>query len=511
MQELSDGDFMPMHADWNAASQAAKVYSRSWAKDEPGGVIIGFDLDGVKFAYAGGLESLATGVPFTANTVVRYASITKHLFCAMVLSHSDVISLDDRLGDHLPELQSPLADVTVGRALDMTGGLPDTRECLTLLGLSVYTQTEANQLLDFLASLTRLNFEAGSEISYSNTGYRLVEAALERKGLSFRDFIKAKVAAPLGLSIDAPDLWNDPIKGLAPGYFQAGDKWQLSAAGLHLSASGCLVGSGMALTIWAQALLEGEGAYRGLLAKLSAERTLSNGRPTGYGLGLRWNGVDGRAFVGHGGSHPGYKSYFLLDPVAKSGMVVVSNREDADTYRIARDCMAALYSLQLPDTDCTIPDGLYVAETGSLWLEMRNGVANCLDAQETLYSVGDGWFSSLSASSPVKLRWTGDVLEGEIGYAPCRLNPASVSPAGRELDGHWQAAAYGASFDIRDGHVIWGIGPTRRAIPLEDMGNGRALFTLQDGPWTRRVCLHRLDGNRLELVLSRSRIMEYRR
>ncbi|ERM02364.1 hypothetical protein Q644_17175 [Brucella intermedia 229E] len=33
---------MSTHADWNAASLAAKVFSRSWAKDEPGGVIIGF-------------------------------------------------------------------------------------------------------------------------------------------------------------------------------------------------------------------------------------------------------------------------------------------------------------------------------------------------------------------------------------------------------------------------------------------------------------------------------------
>ena len=85
---------MSTHADWNAASLAAKVFSRSWAKDEPGGVIIGFGPDGVKFAYASGLESLSTGVPFTANTVVRYASVTKHAFCAMVLKHGDVIGLE---------------------------------------------------------------------------------------------------------------------------------------------------------------------------------------------------------------------------------------------------------------------------------------------------------------------------------------------------------------------------------------------------------------------------------
>lgn len=499
------------HADWNAASLSAKLHSRTWGKNEPGGVIIGFDPQGVKFAYAGGLESLATGVPFTANTVVRYASITKHIFCAMVLRHADVISLNDRLGDHLPELQSPLADVSVGRALDMTSGLPDVRECLTLLGLSVYTHTDAESLLEFLSTMNRLNFGAGSEVSYSNTGYRLVEAALERKGLFFKDFVKSEISDPLDTFIEVPDAWADPVKGLAPGYWKSEQKWQESAAGLQLSASGSLAGSGMALTKWAQALFEDKGPLSGLLSMLSAERFLNDGRPTRYGLGLRWNEIGGKPFIGHGGSHPGYKSYFLLDPAEKTGIIVVSNREDTDTYKIARDCMAALNGLELPDTSCAIPDGLYVSETGPFWIEMRKGVANYLGAEDRLYDIGKGWFSSLSPSSPIKLCWTGDVLQGEIGHVARELKSVTARPAGKEFDGHWSASLYGASFTIDNGHIIMGIGPTRQVMPLEDLGDGRALFTLRDGPWSKRICIHMLDKDRLELVLSRSRMIEYQR
>jgi CubicO group peptidase (beta-lactamase class C family) len=502
---------MPIHADWNAASLSAKVFSRTWSKNEPGGVIIGFGAHGVKFAYAGGLESLPSGTPFTANTVVRYASITKHVFCAMVLRHADVISLNDRLGDHLPELQNPLADVSVGRALDMTSGLPDVRESLTLLGLSVYTHTDADSLIDFLSSMTRLNFSAGSEISYSNTGYRLVEAALERKGLSFNDFVKSEINAVLNTSLEVPDVWADPVKGLVPGYWKNGDKWQESSAGLHLSASGSLAGSGMALTNWAQALLKGEGAFSGLLSTLSAEHFLSDGRPTGYSLGLRWNEINGKRFVGHGGSHPGYKSYFLLDPADKTGMIVVCNREDADTYKIARDCMAALNGLSLPEMTTAIPDGLYVADAGPFWLEMRGGVANYLGAEDRLYNIGEDWASSLSPSSPMKLRWDGEVLQGEIGHVKRELLPVQARPVNKEFDGHWSAPLYGASFTIDNGHIIMGIGPTRQLMPLEDLGNGRALFTLRDGPWNKRICVHLLGDNRLELVLNRSRVIEYQR
>ncbi|MFD1198870.1 serine hydrolase domain-containing protein [Brucella gallinifaecis] len=502
---------MPIRADWNAASLAAKLYSRTWRKDEPGGVIIGFDPDGVKFAYAGGLESLSTGIPFTANTVVRYASITKHIFCTMLLRHSDLVGLNDRIGDHLPELQAPLGDVTIARALDMTGGLPDTRECLTLLGLSIYSHTSAESLIEFLSSLTRLNFCEGTEISYSNTGYRLVEAALERKGVFFKDFVCSEINQPFNIFMDAPDEWADTVKGLMPGYWKSGDKWLQSSAGLHLSASGSVAGSGMALTKWAQALLAGEGALSGVLSELSAEHFLSDGRPTGYGLGLRSSEIDSKQFVGHGGSHPGYQSYFLLDPAEKTGMIVVCNREDADTYRIARDCMAALNGLSLPERASFIDDGLYVADTGPFWLEMRGGVASFLGADDPLYDIGDGWVSSLSSSSPIRLRWDGEALQGEIGHVTRELRPVQAKPVGNEFDGYWNASLFGASFTVDNGHIIMGIGPVRQVMPLEDLGKGRALFTLQDGPWRRRICIHLLGENRLELVLNRSRVIEYQR
>ncbi len=339
---------MPAHFDWHAASATAEGFAKQWAENEPGGAIVGFDDSGIRFSHARGVESLATFAPFSAESVVRYASVTKHFFCAMVLGHDDIIKLDDRLGHHLPELVSPLADVTVGQALDMSGGLPDTRECLSLLGLSVYTDTQAAPLLAFLARLRRLNFDAGSEVSYSNTGYRLVEAALERKGFAFDDFIQNDVAGPLGVTFKAPDVWNDPVASLVPGYWHSGERWQLSAAGLHISASGSLTGSANALTAWLQALMGGHGRYEGLLERLQTTRFLADGRPSGYSLGLRSSTLGERSFVGHGGSHPGYKTYFLLDPESRSGFVVVSNREDTNGNKIALESMAALTGLPLP-------------------------------------------------------------------------------------------------------------------------------------------------------------------
>ncbi len=496
--------------DWSAASDVAAHFVSQWGSQEPGGSVIGFDRSGIRFAHAGGVESLSTLTPFTSKSVVRYASVTKHVFCAMVLENSHLISLDDPLGQHIAELQPPLRDVTVGQALDMSGGLPDVRECLSLLGLSVYTETKPGPLLDYLSRMTRLNFPAGSEVSYSNTGYRLVEAALERKGLRFDDFVQKHIAEPLAIFLKAPDVWNDPVTGLVPGYWKAEQGWQLSSAGLHISASGSLAGSGEALVHWLQSLLKGEHGFSGLLQRMSSERPLADGRMSEYGLGLRWSHLGSRRFVGHGGSHPGYKTYFLLDPEKGTGFVVVSNREDTNGFKIALESMAALTGLSLPKPSNSLPDGLYVTETGPWWLEIKGSTCTFIDADDTLYEDENGWVSSRSASSPMQLRLEGDALVGEAGHAPRRFLPVGQHEVPAALSGCWRSPE-GAEFVVADGALSMGIGPVRHAMPLTALGNGRFLFTLIDGPWTKRVCLNMLDQDRVELVSSRARMIEYRR
>ena len=110
--------------------------------------------------------------------------MTKHIFAALALNATGgAIRLDQRLGELLPALQPALADVTVGQALDMTGGLPDVRETLGLLGISLHAVSEAQPVMQFVEGLEKLNYEAGSEIAYSNTGYRLLEARCAAKGM----------------------------------------------------------------------------------------------------------------------------------------------------------------------------------------------------------------------------------------------------------------------------------------------------------------------------------------
>ncbi|MBP0574277.1 serine hydrolase, partial [Mycobacterium tuberculosis] len=86
---------------------------------------------------------------------------------------------------------------------------------------------------------------------------------------------------------------------------------------------------------------------------------------SGYGLGLAWTTLAGRRLVGHGGSHVGYKTNFLLDPETGTGVAVVANREDVLAANVAQGVVAALLGLDLPATPHRLLPGLYVAAPGS--------------------------------------------------------------------------------------------------------------------------------------------------
>src|SRR5271157_1668654 len=110
--------------EWRKATEeAARIAGRWTAEGGPGGAIVLFDATDIRAEAFGGLASVELNVPFTAETAVRYASISKHFCAALVLqlAAEGVLSLEDPLGAHLPMLSPAQAAVPIARALDMTG------------------------------------------------------------------------------------------------------------------------------------------------------------------------------------------------------------------------------------------------------------------------------------------------------------------------------------------------------------------------------------------------------
>lgn len=503
-----------MTAHWQQAANIAESIVQSWQQPgAPGGAIVLFDAHHIHSAHCAGLADLAQQTPFSIDSVVRFASITKHLFAALVTGPGRrYLQLDDRLDQHLPQLTGANGAVTVGQALDMSSGLPDVRETLSLLGLSVYNATTAADLLDFLAREGDLSYPPGSEISYTNTGYRLVEEALKAKGVLFNDLLQQYVCEPLDINLTAPESWFDIVPGLVPGYWNNGEQWQLSSAGLHLSASGSVTGSLRHLTRWLQSLLADSGPGAGVLQRLSAPRNLNDGRTIGYGLGLTSSTLGSQTLFGHGGSHAGYKSYFLLHPELKIGVALVANREDVTTSESALRILAAALGRTLPEKGHDLTPGLYVAPAAADWLEIKGVTATWLGAGETLWrDERHGDAVSLSSTFPMQLRHEGEAIVGEIGHAARRFEPVQPDRASLDnLQGRWFAAPWRSEMVIEGETLTMGIGPAAIRATLQSLGGDRVLATAMDGPWEKRFVLAR-SGAAVRLLLNRSRVVTFTR
>ena len=412
---------------WDKAGQTAAAIAAEWNEQAgPGGAILLFDAERIRTEACGGQASLERPLPFTSDTAVRYASISKHFLCAL-LAKTGLIDFKGRLGDHL-KLTPALSDIPVGRALDMTAGIADAMETLWLLGVPPTASIGRDALLRFVSGFSATNFPTGTEISYSNSGYRLVQAALEAKGTDYKTALRENFFAPLGLSIRLPYDETEPVPELARGYWRGPLGWQHGRYGLHYSASGGLAGSARDLATWAQALLTGRGPLHGILPLLSAPRDLIDGQETGYRLGLATSPVPGLRALGHGGSLPGLENHFLLAPEAGAGVVIVSNREDTDAHGIALRVMAALAgtALTTPVTDA-LPQGLFVEPEGPIWMEHAAGVVTYLGATETLYPGSDGYAEGRSVHMPTRLRMEGREVVGRIGHVARRFVPVAAA------------------------------------------------------------------------------------
>jgi CubicO group peptidase (beta-lactamase class C family) len=135
------------------------------------------------------------------NSVFELASVSKQFtaMAIMICKEKGLLSYDDNIKKFFPQL--PYDNITVRSLLTHTSGLP-----------SYESQFEKNwdhrkiaynkDVVEMLAKLKdTLNFKPGSKWQYSNTGYAVLAAIIEKvSGMSYNDFLAKNIFQPLGMS-----------------------------------------------------------------------------------------------------------------------------------------------------------------------------------------------------------------------------------------------------------------------------------------------------------------------
>lgn len=296
----------------------------SWATPTTPGCACAVSQNGkvvVNRAY--GSADLERAVPINSGTIFDIGSTRKQFIAAaiLLLVEDKRLSLSDDVHKFIPELPDYGHKITVNHLLTHTGGIRDWTGLLPL----------ANGNPDVMTLILRqrgLNFVPGEEWSYSNSGYVLLTQIVARaSGISFPEFMRKRLFAPLGMKSTYVDDLQHPVKNLSLAYKKEAGQWKTDMLlGNNRGGAGALLSSIDDLLIWNEALTNNRlGTF--VSEKLQEPARLNNGRKLSYGHGLVTESYRGVKEVWHSGGAGGYHSWLGRYPEQGLSIVLLCNSD----------------------------------------------------------------------------------------------------------------------------------------------------------------------------------------
>lgn len=306
----------------------ARLVTATAANEFTGAVLITRNGSTI-FEGAYGLADRALGTPNTLLTKFRVGSMNKMLTAVAILqlAQAGKVQLSAPFGTYLTDYPNAemASKVTLHHLLTHTGGTGDifgpqfNANRLTLRNTSDYLN---------LYGTRGLQFEPGSQWVYSNYGFMLLGAVIERvTGMSYDDYIAANVLTPAGMTDTGAAPEDVSVTGRAVGYM-----WQ---GGTLVSNSSTLPYRGTPAGGWYSTVSD--------MARFAAavrEHKLLDAKHTdllitgkivmgqsivkyAYGFVDRVQG--GRRLVGHSGGAAGMSGELSFEPAGGYTVVVLSN------------------------------------------------------------------------------------------------------------------------------------------------------------------------------------------
>jgi len=318
------------------------------------GMAWGVIVDG-RLVHAGtfGVQDTGTQAPVTADTVFRIASMTKSFTAAAILSLRDAgtLALDDPAEHYVPELKDlvyPTSDsprITIRHLLTHAAGFPEDNPWGDQqLALS------DEQMAALMRQGIPFSNPPGLAYEYSNFGFAILGRIVARaSGMPYRDYVRARLLEPLGLSSTTLDAPAVPAARLARGYRWEDQRWKEEPP-LPDGAFGAMGGMLTSLrdlsgyVAWMMdAWPARNGDEPGPLRRASrremqqvwrtgpalASRTAAGAlqlNAGGYGYGLRvWQTCEFGHVVAHSGGLPGFGSQMRWLPEYGVGLVAMGS------------------------------------------------------------------------------------------------------------------------------------------------------------------------------------------
>lgn len=269
--------------------------------------------------------------PNDGDTRFRLASLTKQFTAVaiLLLAERGQVDIEAPVKTYLPDAPAAWDRVTLRHLLNHTSGIPNYVAFPEHEALRMQPAATAELIARFRDR--PLEFQPGERWTYSNSGYVLLTAVIERaSGRSYAEFVAENLFQPLGMADSGYDSHAAIIPRRASGYVPT-DRGVVNAAYVDMSVpsgSGGLYSTTHDLLKWEQ------GLFGGRLLRPESLALLTTPGLNDYALGLIVVEGRGRKLIIHNGSIDGFHTYMAYDAGDRTAVIVLSNIEGPASDRL---------------------------------------------------------------------------------------------------------------------------------------------------------------------------------
>lgn len=297
--------------------------------EQPGAAVLVVHKGKVLLRKGYGLANLEQQIPITPDILFGIGSNTKQFTAVAILKLEEEgkLNVHDNINQYLPDFPTQGEKITIEHLLTHTSGIKSYSAVLewTNTWQKDMTYTELIALFKGLP----LDFKPGERYKYSNSGYLLLAAIIEKvTGMTYPAYLQEHVIKKAGMK---NSLYGYPATSakVAVGYTKTKDGYQQPVPMTinHMNGGGGIFATVDDMIRWWNALEGGKLISKENVARAQTPFVLNNGEKIPYGYGFELSSWGNKPTIEHGGRMLGYLAQTMNFPEEEVQVIVLTNED----------------------------------------------------------------------------------------------------------------------------------------------------------------------------------------
>ena len=179
-----------------------EIFKDTYPANRPGASVLISKGDKIILKKGYGLADVEHNLAIKPHMTFRLGSLTKQFTAVaiLMLEQEGLLKVTDDINLHLPDYPTHGKIITIENLLTHTAGIFNMTAIPGFFANTSQTEMNTEELLEIFKDLP-LDFEPGTKMSYSNSGYVILGAIIEKiSNKSYGTFVKERIFAPLGMN-----------------------------------------------------------------------------------------------------------------------------------------------------------------------------------------------------------------------------------------------------------------------------------------------------------------------